>query len=507
MSQAVSPAMNPDLPPARVGRLEYRWVAMGVVLFGTFMVVLDTTVVNIGLPALQREFQTVDGVEWVVTAYLATVGISQMVSGWMSDRFGRKQVFLWALVAFTIGSLLCAIAPTLEMLVTARVAQGFGGGLMLPVGMAMIYELFEPSERGKALGYFGIAVMAAPMIGPVLGGALVETVGWRWLFLINIPIGVIGIPIASRLLRDTGFRQRRPLDVRGLVLSSIGIIVLLLALATGGTKGWGETEVWVMLAIAALVLATYARSALRTKYPLVDLRILAIPVFAIGMVCLSLMAVAQYTRLVYTPLELGVARGIDELQIGLLMLPSALGMALTMPFGGRLADRIGARIPVTIGMVLMAISFWPLAHLHADSSLWLISAALFVGGLGSGMAMMAPNVMAMNAVRARQVGEASALSSTIRQLAAAIGTSAMAALFATIRPTGPSVTPEQSVEAFNTVYLVGFFVLIATIAVSQFLPGKRKALEMQAARAAEHLDPEMAADAEATELAALAMDV
>ncbi|MEZ5350307.1 MAG: MFS transporter [Microthrixaceae bacterium] len=177
---------------------------MGVVLFGTFMVVLDTTVVNLGLPSLQRDFDTIDGVEWVVTAYLAAVGVAQMASGWTADRFGRKRALVSALVLFTVGSIL-AVSPTLELLVAARIIQGVGGGILMPVAMALIYELFGPEERGRAMGLFGIAVMAAPAIGPVLGGGLVESVGWRWLFLINVPIGIVGVPLAVKVLRDTGF--------------------------------------------------------------------------------------------------------------------------------------------------------------------------------------------------------------------------------------------------------------------------------------------------------------
>ena len=179
-----------------IAGIPYRWVAMGVVLFGTFMVVLDTTVVNLGLPALQEDFGTVEGIEWVVTAYLASVGVAQMLSGWSADRFGRKAMFMFSLALFTGASVLCALAPGLGVLIVARVLQGIAGGLMMPVAMAMIYELFEPHERGKALGYFGIAVMAAPAIGPVLGGSLVSSLSWRWLFLINVPIGVVGFHAA-----------------------------------------------------------------------------------------------------------------------------------------------------------------------------------------------------------------------------------------------------------------------------------------------------------------------
>ncbi|MFV0318660.1 MAG: DHA2 family efflux MFS transporter permease subunit [Microthrixaceae bacterium] len=465
----------------------YRWWAMGVVLFGTFMVVLDTTVVNLGLPALQRDFNTITGVEWVVTAYLAAVGVSQMTSGWAADRFGRKQALVFALVVFTAGSVLCAISPTLPILVAARIVQGVGGGILMPVAMSVIYELFEPAERGRAMGLFGIAVMAAPAIGPVLGGGLVESVGWRWLFLINVPIGIIGIPMAMKVLRDSGFRNSRPFDGAGLALSGVGLALLMVGLSLGGTEGWLQPVVLVLILAGLVGLVLFTVHALRSEHPLVEMRILANPIFAIGMVSLGLLAVAQYSRLVYIPLELGTTRGVNEFQIGLVMLPSALGIAMMMPVGGRLVDKVGARIPVMVGVGVYAVSFWGLAHLSVDSPLWLISGYLFLGGLGSGLAMMAPNIVSLNAVKTVQVSQAAGLSSVTRQVSAAIGTAILAAIYATIRPVGdPGVVDQAvSVQAYNNVFLISFGILVVSVGVGWFLPGKRVATRLQEERRAE----------------------
>lgn len=467
---------------------------MGVLLFGTFMVVLDTTVVNLGLPSMVRDFNSPDGVEWVVTAYLAAVGVAQMTSGWVADRFGRKNAFITSLVVFTVGSILCAASPSLPALVAARVVQGIGGGLLMPVAMATIYELFAPEERGRAMGYFGIAVMAAPAIGPVLGGGLVESVGWHWLFLINVPIGLVGLPLAVRILRDTHIRDRRPFDTLGLVLSGTGLAAFMIGLSLGGTHGWGRPDVVVSLIIGVGLIVWFVLHALRVEHPLVDMRILANPVFAIAMVSLGLLAIAQYSRLVYIPLQLGTARGVAELSIGLVMLPSALGIAIMMPLGGRLADRVGARIPVTIGVALVAASFWPLAHLDPDTSLAMIAAVLFVGGLGSGLAMMAPNIVALNAVETRQVSQASGLSSVTRQMAAAVGTAALASMYASIRPPGDPMTtaPADAIGAFNTVFMVGFGVLVVALVAAQFLPGKAVARRLQDERRAEAIQAESA---------------
>jgi DHA2 family multidrug resistance protein len=479
----VYPQPNAD---GSLGRVSYRWVAMGTVLFGTFMVVLDTTIVNLALPSLQRDFDTTDGVEWVVTGYLAAVGVAQMASGWVADHFGRKRSFILTLAVFTIGSALCAVAPTLPLLVGARVIQGLGGGMMMPISMAMVYELFDPEERGRALGIWGVAVMAAPAIGPVLGGTIVSEVGWRWLFLVNVPIGIVAVPLAIRLLRDTGFRdERRRLDLSGLVAAGIGIVLLLVGVAQGGTNGFANATAWVPLAIGAALLALFVRHSLRTREPLIDLRLLARRVFASTTIVLVLLSIAQYGRLVYIPLELGTTRDISALTIGFVMLPQAFGIALMMPIGGRLADRIGARMPAVIGIGLFAASFWPLSNLSPDTSLEFIAACLFVGGLGTGLAMMPPNAVGMNSVPADKVAHATALTQVTRQLAAAVGTAVLAAVFTTLRPVGNLRAPanvDAAVDAYDTVFLIVFGVLVIACLLAFRLPGKRGALALQAER-------------------------
>lgn len=458
------------------GRLAYRWVAMLVVLFGTFMVVLDTTVVNLGLASMQREFGVEDGIEWIVTSYLAAVGVAQTCSGWLADRAGRRSVFIWAMVVFTIGSLLCAIAPTLPVLVVARVVQGLGGGLMLPTGMATIFEQFQPNERGRALGYFGIAIMAAPAIGPVVGGGLVESLSWRWLFLINLPIGIVGIPIAVRLLRDTGYRDpTRRLDGVGLAFAGSGLVAFLVGVSEGGLAGWSQPHVILLISVGLVLLALFVRHVHRVPAPLVEIDILASRVFSVAMVAVSLTTIAQYSRLVYIPLVLDNVRGVDEFHVGLVMLPSALGVAITMPIGGRLVDRIGARIPVTVGAATLGASFVALATTTTSTSLPVIAAILFVGGLGTGMAAMAPNIIAMNSVPASRVSQASGLANVTRQIAAAVGVAALSSIFATA-DTGESA---GTLDPYHLVFWIAVGLLVAVVVIAQFLPGKIAALALQ----------------------------
>jgi DHA2 family multidrug resistance protein len=477
-------ADHPDdtLPPPTGQRgIPYHWVAMSVILIGTFMAILDTSIVNVALPQIGADFHSESAVDWIVTSYLLAVGVSILASGWLADNLGKKRVFVASLVLFTIGSALCAISPTLVVLVVARVAQGLGGGAILPIGMAMIYELFEPQDRGTALGIWGVAAMAAPAVGPVLGGFLVSSVDWRVLFLINLPVGLVAIPLASRLLREVAVTQRRPLDVPGLALAAAGLVAVLLALSEAPTWGWTAVPFLVTITAGVVALAIWVWRSLHIRAPIIELRMFRIPIFSLTIVIVWLITIAQFTRLVFVPLEFEALRGVSALSVGLMLTPAAVGVALTMPVGGRLADRVGARVPVTIGLGVLALSFWPLAHLGLHTPLWEVAVVLFVGGLGTGLSVMPNTVVAMNSVHGRYVAQASAVRSLNRQVAGAFGTAAMASILAS--GSGPVGTDDfGQLAGYNELFLIAFVVTLLAFVCAFALPGRRVARELQEAR-------------------------
>ena len=309
------------------------------------------------------------------------------------------------------------------------------------------------------------------------------------LFLINVPVGVVSVPVAIRLLRDTGYREDRAFDAGGLALAGSGLVALLIGLQQGGSWGWSSPSVVGLLAGGALLVTLFTVRALHHPAPVVDMRIFANPVFAISMIALSLMTMAQYCRLVYVPLELETTRGIGEQQIGLIMMPNAIGLAMTMPIGGRLTDRIGAKVPFVVGSALLFAGFWPLAHISASTRLWTIALTLFIGGLGTGIAIMAPNVVSMNSVRRPQVGQASGLSQVTRQVAAAFGTATLVSVFVRRAPDVRNLdTPElvrDAISAYNLLFFIALALIAAGAAVGLFLPGRSKALELQRARRTE----------------------
>ena len=471
----------------------YAWVTMGVVLIGTFMVFLDTTIVNVALPQIGFDLHSGQGIEWIITGYLLAVGVSQPASGWLADRFGRKKIYTLSLAAFAGGSLMSALAPNLQALVGFRVFQGLGGGAMMPVGLAMIYELFPPTRRGTALGIWGIAAMAAPTVGPAAGGYIVTAFGWRWLFLLNVPIGAVGIVAALRLLRaSAGFHEERPFDGVGWGLGTAGLLLLLLAFSEADSWGWSSAAMIGSIAGGLALLALFVRRELRTDDPLIDVRMFAVPVFSLTMILVALITTIQFGRLVFVPIDLETVRRYSAFVTGLILTPSAIGTALTMPLGGKLADLVGARTPVLAGVVILTLAAWFLGHLRAGSSVTWIILVLVIQGAGTGLALMPNTVTAMNALPARLVAQGSAVRAVNRQIAGSLGTAVLASIVAARIGTvsaGRAVPPAAGQAAYNVVYLIGFGAGVLAIVLAIFLPGRARMRELQRQRSEEFVAP------------------
>jgi len=488
-------AAQPRVQPALRAVNWYPWIAMGVVLIGSYMVILDSTIVNVALPQIGVSLHQSSGVEWIVTAYLLAVGVSQPATGWLADRLGRKRIFTTSLAAFGAGSLLAAASPNLSVLIGCRVLQGLGGGAMMPVGMTMIYELFPPDRRGMALGTWGIASTAAPAVGPVLGGYIVTVASWRWLFVINGPIGVIGVIAAVRLLKDFGFREQRRFDAVGFGLIGAGLVALLLVFSEAATWGWTSPRSLVLLAAGSGLLAAFIWHGLHRADPLIALRMFQTGTFSITIVIVCLLTLIQFGRLVFIPLELETMRGMSALEVGIILTPSALGAALTMPLGGRLADRIGARTPVVLGTAIVGVVAWLLAHLTPTSSVGYLAGIVALQGLGNGLAIMPNSVAGLNSLPGRYVAQASAVRSLMRQVAGALGVGILATLVAArIGSVSASVQSPGSLSsaqaAYNLVFMVGFGATALAFCLAFLLPGRRAMKAMQAERAAELVDVE-----------------
>jgi EmrB/QacA subfamily drug resistance transporter len=457
----------------------YQWAALAVVLVGSLMVVLDTTIVNVALPEIGAGLHAGEGIEWVVTSYLLGVVVAQPATAWMADRFGRKPVFLASLASFTLASCLCALAPNLVVLVAFRALQGLGGGAMIPVGMAIVFEVFPPDQRGQAVGIWGISSMAGPAIGPTLGGWLVTNVGWHWLFLINVPVGAIGFGLGVRLLRDTGHRAERRLDVVGLLTGAGGLALAVLGVSESPRWGWGSPSTLGCVVVGVALLLVFARHELRTPDPVVELRIFRTGVFAAAMGLIFFTAAAQFTRLVFVPLELAALRDYTALRIGLLLIPQAVATAVGMPLGGRLLDRIGARTPAVVGLMCMIAATATLGLVRLGTPVGVIVGALCLQGFGMGLTTAPATVSALNALPDRFVAQVSAVRSLNTQVAGAVAIAALSALVAARMGADPSPAREQA--AYDTAFLAASAGLCVALVLALRLP--RRPGE---GRAAEH---------------------
>ena len=450
-----------------------QWVGLGVVLIGTLIVALDSTIVAIALPQIGRALDAGQSVQWVVTANLLAVAVSMPAAGWIANRLGAKRVFLTSLALFSLASLAAALAPSLGALIVARALQGLCAGIINPISMTIVLDLFAPTERGRAIGVWGLVAMTAPAVGPTLGGYLVTSVSWHWLFLPNVPLGIAGAIAGRRLLADSPPRPRTSLDVVGLLLGASGLALFLFTLAQSRRWGWAEPITVSFLAVSVVLLGAFTRHALRTANPLLDLRLARNPVFGASLLVIALATVPQYARAVFVPLQFQQLRGYSALKVGAMLTPSAVMTALSMAIGGRLVDRMGARGPAIAGCTLMLIGTAGNAFITVTTSVAWITASLAVQGFGVGLVMIPITVVGLNALPDVALPQASTLRSLTNQAGAA---TVVAFLFTIVNArlaSARSIAASQ--HAYNVTFQIAMVALVLAIGVSSRMPRRPQA--------------------------------
>jgi len=467
-----------------VKKWQYKWQVVISVVFGTFMVIMDATVVNVALNTLQSTFNaSINQVQWIISAYALALGIVTPLSGFLGDRFGLKKVWLISLGLFVIGSGLCALAPSLELLIVFRIIQGLGGGAALPLGTAMLFAAFPPEQRGLALGVFGIPLVLAPALGPVIGGAFVEYLDWRLIFLINIPIGGFGIWLGNQLLREQKGEGKQRFDLMGTITSVVGFGTLLYGLSSVSQDGWTAPNVLISLSVGLISLLAFGFIELTRDDGLVDLRLFKNPVFTMGSIVGWITVVAFFGAEFLLPLYLQVLRGLTPLQTGLLLLPLALTSGLLVPFTGTLYDKIGARPIVATGFVLLVVNTWQLSQIQADTSLWFIGFLLALRGVALACVIQPAQAVALSQVSRPKLPRASSLVNASRQIFQSLGVAVLASILQGSlnnlpkAPAGPP-TP-QLISAFQGAYLKGlenaylftFWVAVFAVVLAFMLPG------------------------------------
>jgi EmrB/QacA subfamily drug resistance transporter len=397
-----------------------------VVVLGAIMAILDTTVVNVAINTLARDFDTsLATIQWVATGYTLALATVIPLTGWAADRFGTKRLYMTSVALFMGGSLLSGLAWSAESLIGFRVLQGLGGGMLMPLGMTILTRAAGPGRVGRVMSIIGVPMLLGPIFGPILGGWLVDDVSWRWIFFINLPIAIAALALAFRVLPRDVPRPSEALDTLGLVLLSPGLAALIYGLAQSGNGGFGQAKVIVPAVAGALLLAAFVRHALRADEPLIDLRLFSNRTFATAAGMLVLFTIAVFGSMLLLPLYLQAVRGESAMASGLLLAPQGFGAMLVMPIAGQLTDRIGIGKIVLTGMVLILGATLALTQIAADTSYWTLSIVLFVFGMGMGSTMMPIMSGAMQTLRKAAVARASTALNIIQQVGASIGTAVM----------------------------------------------------------------------------------
>jgi len=400
-----------------------KWWVLVASVFGVFVVALDTTIVTIALPKLQAVFGAdVHQIQWVVTVYSLAQAVSIPLSGWAADRFGIKRVYMLSLAVFTLGSLLCGVAWNTGSIVAFRALQGLGGGPLQPLSLALIFLAFPPKERGLATGIFGIPILFAPALGPTLGGYIVQHLSWPIIFYLNVPVGIIGLALCWRVLRERVARPDARLDVPGFVLVATGLVLALYALSNGAYDGWGSLHILGALVAGVALLVLFVPVELRARQPLLDLRLFRNGAFTAGALVLWLTFMGLYAGAFLLPEYFVGLRGLPPFDTGLLLLWQAVATLVVAPLaGGLLINRTGPRPLLLVGMLLLALTSWQLAQLATTGSAYdSFVVPLVLRGVALGLLIVPANIAVIGAVsRARTTG-ATALSNVGTQVAIAV---------------------------------------------------------------------------------------
>jgi EmrB/QacA subfamily drug resistance transporter len=470
-------------------RVEYKWIVATVFVCGMFIDILDTTIVNVALPDLGLEFHaSTASIEWIVLGYLLSLAVWIPASGWIGDRLGTRRVFLFALAMFTFASALCGQAHSLGELVAFRVLQGVGGGMLVPVGTAMLFRAFPPIERAKASTVLIMPTVLAPALGPVVGGWLVTDVSWRWIFYVNLPVGVLAFTIGFLYLREEREGHAGRFDLPGFVFSGLGLALVLFALTQGPEKGWGSPEVAAAGLVGVVMFVLLVVVETRTPEPLLALRLFRDRMFRNANILLTLTYGSFIGVIFLMPLYLQKLRGFTPLESGLTTFPQALGVIVSSQVVGRLYHRVGPRRLIVFGMLAMSIMTLPLAFVGLDTSLWDIRAIMFFRGIAMAFAFVPMQAATYANIAPVDTGRASAIYSTQRQVAAALGVATLGTVFisrvnaATAGVTDPRVIAHGTLNGFRLAFLVGT-ALVALASLSGLLIHDEDAASTIASRA------------------------
>jgi EmrB/QacA subfamily drug resistance transporter len=448
-SQAPDTDFNPDVSD-HIER--HVWVVSGVVILGMIMSILDTTIVNVALNTLSKDLHSpLSQVQWVITGYLLALAAVIPVTGWAARRFGAKQVYMTSLVLFTAGSALCGLANSVTSLVIFRILQGAGGGMIMPVAMMIMAQVAGPQRMGRVMGFVTMPAMIAPILGPVVGGLILENLHWSWIFFVNVPIGIVAFVLGWRLLPRTDSGVAGRLDVLGLALLPTGcaaVIYGISELGSGSALGSGKVILPTIAGVVLIVLFCF--HALRIERPLLDIRLYVNRVFAGAAFVNFGLGAALFGAMILVPLYYQEVRGESVVNTGLLTGPQGIGALIAMPLASRLAQRFSGGRVAFCGILLLCVSTVPFTFIGAHTSIVAISLVLVVRGLSIGLCFMPAMSAAFSAMRPEQISDATPQLTVLQRTGGAIGTAVLAVVLQ--RAGAGAHTAAEHASAFDTAY-------------------------------------------------------
>lgn len=403
---------------------------LAVLMLGLFLAILNQTLLNVAIPHLINEFGVAaTTAQWLLTGYMLVNGALIPLSAFLIERFGTRRLFLAAMLFFTIGSLICGIAPSFSVILIGRLIQAVGGGIMMPLVMTIILSIFPPEIRGKGMGIFGLGMMFAPAVGPTLSGWVIQNYSWRLMFYGMVPLGAVVLILAFILLRDMRKDQTAKLDVWGAITSILGVGTLLYGLSEAGTDGWSSPVVIASLVFGVIMLGVFTMLQLRSKQPMLDLRVFQYDMFTLSNIISVVLTIAMYAGMFLLPIYLQNLRGFTPLQSGLLMLPGALIMGAMSPISGTLFDRLGPRPLAIVGMLITAVTTYEFSRLTLDTSYNHILVINMIRSFGMSLLMMPIMTAGMNQLPQDKNSHGTAMSNTLRQISGSMGISIVTTIF------------------------------------------------------------------------------
>ncbi len=406
------------------------WIVTFAVMLATFMEILDTTVVNVAVPHIAGNMgATVEEGTWVVTSYLVSNAIILPMSGWLANRFGRRRILLTCVTGFTLTSLLCGMATSMEALILFRVLQGLTGGGLQPLAQAVLLETFPPKQHGSAMAAFGLGIILAPIIGPTLGGWITDSYSWRWIFYLNLPVGVISVLMIGTFVRDPSYIGKHKtggVDLWGIGFLALGFGMLQVVLDTGQRKDWfGSPQIRVFTALCVFGLVALVIRELKAEHPIVDLRALKDRTFTAGTTLMTMLGFVLYGSLMLLPIFLQTLLGYPALESGLALSPRGVGSLFMMPIAGLLTNRYDPRKLIAVGLAVGGWTMIELSHLNLNAGYWDIFWPQIIQGGAMAFLFIPLMATSMSGIAKEKMGNATSIYNLMRNIGGSFGIATM----------------------------------------------------------------------------------